>query len=130
MKLLLDTTVVIDALRRRHNRPAWLISLLNDGYRFAVSASTVAEVYAGMRLGEELKTATLLETLDILPVTQSIAYRAGTLKAGYARKGVTLTLVDMFIAATAIDHGLPLVTDNLKHFNLPELTLHPLPSNT
>jgi len=130
LKLLLDTTVVINALRRQHGRPAWLISLLNDGNRFAASVSIVAEIYAGMRLGEELKTVILLDTFDILPVTQIIAHRAGLLKAEYARKGITLNLIDMFIAATAIEYDLPLLTDNRRHFPMPELTLYPLPSNS
>lgn len=83
-----------------------------------------------MRLGEELKTVILLDTFDILPVTQIIAHRAGLLKAEYARKGITLNLIDMFIAATAIEYDLPLLTDNRRHFPMPELTLYPLPSNS
>ena len=37
------------------------------------------------------------------------------------------SLADMMVAATALEHGLSLMTDNRKDFPLPELTLYPLP---
>jgi predicted nucleic acid-binding protein len=33
----------------------------------------------------------------------------------------------MLIAATALEHGLTLITHNRKHFPMPELSFHPLP---
>lgn len=48
-----------------------------------------------------------------------IARRAGSLKSAYARKGQTLDLPDMIVAATALEHGLTLMTDNRKDFPIP-----------
>ena len=39
----------------------------------------------------------------------------------------TLSLADMMVAATALEHGLALMTDNRKDFPLPELNFYPLP---
>jgi predicted nucleic acid-binding protein len=52
----------------------------------------------------------------ILPVTESIAERWGRLAAAGKRSGVTLAVVDGVLAATALEHGLTLVTRNVKDF--------------
>jgi predicted nucleic acid-binding protein len=57
-----------------------------------------------------------------------VARRAGTLKAAWARKGITLTLPDVMIAATALEHYAGLATDNRKHFPMPELQFIAMPS--
>ncbi len=48
-----------------------------------------------------------------------IARRAGSLKSEFARSGKTLSLADMIVAATALEHGLTLMTDNQKDFPIP-----------
>lgn len=52
----------------------------------------------------------------ILPVTESIAERWGRLAARGKRSGVTLAVVDGVLAATALEHGLTLVTRNVRDF--------------
>jgi predicted nucleic acid-binding protein len=52
----------------------------------------------------------------ILPVTESIAERWGHLAAATKQKGVTLAVVDGVIAAKALEHGLTLVTPNVRDF--------------
>lgn len=52
----------------------------------------------------------------ILPVTETIAERWGQMAAAARKQGVTLAVVDGVIAATALEHGLTLVTRNTKDF--------------
>lgn len=52
----------------------------------------------------------------ILPVTESVAGRWGHLAAAGGRSGITLAVVDGVLAATALEHGLALVTRNVKDF--------------
>jgi len=47
--------------------------------------------------------------------------------ASGARRVKTLAYTDVTIAAVALTHNLVLVTDNQKHFPMPELKLLPLP---
>ncbi len=126
MKFLLDTTVLIDALRSRNGRRALLAELVGGGHRLGTGAINVAEVHAGMRPGEEARTEAFLKSLQCYPMTCGIARLAGSLKSRYAREGVTLDLPDMIVAATALEHGLTLMTDNRKHFPAPELQIYDL----
>ena len=126
MTLLLDTTVLIDVLRNKRNRRALLAQLVEQGHILATSALNIGEIYAGMRPEETIQTEAFLESLECFPITAKIARHAGSLKQSREQKGRTLTLADMIVAATALENGIPLMTDNRKDFPLPELTLHPL----
>jgi predicted nucleic acid-binding protein len=65
--------------------------------------------------------------LKFYEVTWGIARRAGELKNEWAKRGHTIALPDVTIAAVALDNGLIPVTDNRKHFPMPDLQLLPLP---
>jgi predicted nucleic acid-binding protein len=125
--VLLDTTVLIDVLRARQKRRSLLAELVEGGHILATAAINIGEVYSGMRLGEEAKTEAFLSSLDCYPMTAAIARRAGTMKSALAQKGQTFSLADMIVAATALEHGLTLMTDNRKDFPSPELNFYPLP---
>jgi predicted nucleic acid-binding protein len=124
---LLDTSVLIDALRGVRGRAEDLAQLVEDGHLLACSVITVAEVYAGMRPRERAATENLLESLETYDVTRQIAERAGLLRRTWAARGKTIALVDLLIASTALESGLILVTDNIRDFPMKELQLHASP---
>jgi len=126
-QLLLDTTVLIDALRNRNQRRKLLAGLVASGRALATSTLNVAEVYGGLRPGEEQATRAFLSGLDLFPVSASIAERAGQLKAAFRRQGQTRSITDMIVAATALENGFPVATDNRRDFQIPGLALFPLP---
>jgi predicted nucleic acid-binding protein len=125
--LLLDTTVLIDTLRNRNQRRRLLASLVASGHVLATSTVNIAEVFAGLRPGEEQATRAFLAGLDLFPVSAAIAERAGQLKAAFRRQGHTRSILDMIVAATAIENGSPVATDNRKDFQIAGLALFPLP---
>ena len=120
---LLDTNILIYQLWGNQKVITLLTELANDG-DFYISAAVRTEILAGMRPHEEAKTLDLLKNLISLPVDNPIADRAGRLLYQYVRRGIKLSLPDVLIAATALEHTLTLVTTNAKHFPMPELTLH------
>jgi predicted nucleic acid-binding protein len=127
MQILLDTSVLIDALRLRRGRRQWLAGLVRAGHNLATSALNLAEVFAGMRPEEEARTKDFLNALQCHEITAEVAEAAGKLKSHWARKGRTLTLADMMVAAIALEQACPLATDNRKDFPIGELDLYPLP---
>ena len=124
---LLDTSVMIDALNRKRNRWQLLASLVETGETLACSAVTVVEIYAGLRPRESAATQIFLEGLEHYNLDWELARYAGLLKNEWSRKGRTLAIADVLIAATALAHKLVLMTDNRKDFPMPQLVLYPLP---
>jgi len=59
----------------------------------------------------------------ILPMSQRIAERWGVLEGQRKLMGHPLHVPDAQIAATALEHGLTLVTRNIKDFENPGLTI-------
>jgi tRNA(fMet)-specific endonuclease VapC len=124
---LLDTCVIIDALNNKRARPALLLDLLGSGHLLACCPINITEIYAGMRPKEEAATEGFLASLQHFPIAPAAARLAGQLKRDYARKGTTLNLGDVIIAAVAIYNQLTLLTDNTKDFPMADLSLYPLP---
>lgn len=127
--LLLDTSVIMDALNDKRDRRNFLRDLLERGNILACCPSNVAEVYAGMRPKEEERTTALLSSLDLYPLTFPVSRLAGELKYTFGRKGTSLSISDSLIAAVAIHHRVALITDNVKDFPMPDIHLYPLPDN-
>jgi predicted nucleic acid-binding protein len=121
---LLDTSVLIDALRGVRDRAEELAQLVEDGHLLGCSVITVAEVYAGMRPRERAATETLFDSLETYDVTRQIAERAGILRRTWAARGRTLALADLLIASTAFGHGVAFFTDNTRDFPMKELQLY------
>jgi hypothetical protein len=126
MRLLLDTSVLIDVLRSRRGRRELLAKLAREGHGLATTALNVAEVFAGMRPEERTQTEAFLDALDCYALTRTAGQLAGTLKGQWSRKGRTLTIADAIVAAVALENDCILMTDNRKDFPMPELEQYPL----
>lgn len=120
---LLDT-VVLSELRKRDRNPnvvRWLAGAPADD--LFLSAVTIGEIERGI-LRQRAKDAAFAEALEtwldrtvhvyadrILPVDTPVARRWGSLSARIGNDGA-----DLLIAATALEHGLTVVTRNVRHF--------------
>jgi len=124
---LLDTSVIIDAINDKKGRRQLLRDLVGQGNTLACCPINITEIYAGLRPQEERNTKAFLHSLELYPLTWPVAEMAGLLKRDHGKKGKTLNLGDVLIAATALHNGLPLLTDNRKDFPMKELSLYSLP---
>ena len=123
MRYLLDTSVVIDFLRRSDKKATLLYRLAHENC--CVSLITHIELFAGKSVWEHSKARVELESLfsdiSVIPLDTTISETAGSIKA----KHHGINLLDCIIAATAIHHGFTLVTLNTKDFSQIEgLTLY------
>lgn len=89
-----------------------------EGRLLALSFATVGEVYYGAahaRWGESRlqRLSDALGRYTILPGTSEIARCFGDIKVQFRDQ---LDERDMWIAATALAHELPIATNNLRHF--------------
>ena len=122
MKSLVDTDVLIDYLRGHPKAVEYLEANVNE---VAISAVSVAELFQGVREGQERqKLSTTLSALVVLPLTEEIAEVAGLYRRDF-RVSTGCGLADCMIAATAAHHGLELVTLNGKHFTMLERVTTP-----
>ena len=121
--ILLDSCILIDLLHGRKETVAQIRELSLRGFSLVTSAVCVAEIYAGMRKGEEKDTETLLSTFHNLPLTGPIARKAGEITNSRRQIGRTHNLNDMMIAATAIKNGCAVLTQNRKDFDISEIEL-------
>ena len=117
---LVDTDVAIDFLRRREYAQKLLENWAGEGL-LAISTLTHLEIYQGMKAGEEGATNTFLDGLISVVVDIPIARRAGTMLGDLRSKGLTIGIADAIIAATALQFGAPLLTNNIEHYPFPNL---------
>lgn len=112
-RLLIDTDVLVDYLRGHSQAVRYLQAQKGP---LALSAITVAELYAGVRDGEEREVLDVFVGIfQVLPVTDAIARQGGLWRRDYG-KSHGVGLADAVIAATAAEAGAVLVTLNRRHF--------------
>lgn len=120
--MLVDTDIFIWYMRGQEGAARFLA----ETGRFSLSAVTYMELIQGMRNKEELQA--LRRSLNtwktpVLLLNDAITSRAMALVEERFLSNA-LRMADALIAATAIEHGLPVATANDKHFRaVQELTL-------
>lgn len=100
-RVLVDSDIVIDHIRGARLLPS---------FPLAYSVITRCELFAGRDNAERLRG--LLARMHEISVDSSIAERGGILK-----RTTQLQTPDALIAATALEHDLPLMTRNKRHFD-------------
>ncbi|HEU5001207.1 MAG TPA: PIN domain-containing protein [Actinomycetota bacterium] len=124
--ILLDTTVLIDALR---GRPAGgrLRSLRAAGDTPFTSAINIEELLRGCHPGEEAAVALLLDGLRLAVLGRRVAEQAAAWRRTFAAHGTTLSQADCLVAAAAAGVGARLATGNVKDFPMPGIVIEHWP---
>lgn len=131
MDLILDTTILIDAERRKLD----LDDLVGDQDSVSIAAITLAELLHGVELGEgrqrERRQAFAEAIASHVPVVtydRRVAATHAMLLAHVQRAGRPRGAHDLIIAATAATHKLTLVTADTDGFvDLPGVSLRSMP---
>lgn len=111
--LVVDTDVLIDYLRDRSQAIDFLEGIEQP---LAVSAITVAELYVGVREGEERRRLdAFVAAFDVLGLDRRTAVQAGLWRRQYGPSH-GMGLADALIAASVEASGATLVTLNRRHF--------------
>lgn len=113
-RLLLDSTVLIDALRGR-SAAQRVAGLRRRGVEPWVCAISVEEVWRGILPGDEEPVRRLFHALRLAPLGVAEGMRAGAWRRQFARQGVTLHQADGLIASAAVG-AVALATANVGDF--------------
>ena len=117
MRLVLDTSVLIDHLR---GRPAAATTLIPDaierGDELCSSYVVRAELLAGMRAGEEETTRDLMRLIAWYDVDEALSEAAGALGRRYLASHQGIEVADLIVAALTEQLDADLKTTNVKHF--------------
>lgn len=131
MAYLFDSDAISEVLRPRPLKPYvdWLKTVPREEQ--FTSAVVIGELYKGAcrSKARERHLANInqrvLAAVTALPYDVATARVFGHICARLEKLGAVLADADLQIAATAIYHGLELVTGNLRHFErIPNLRLH------
>jgi predicted nucleic acid-binding protein len=126
MRVLLDSTVLIDYLR---GRPvvARVHALRVEGDEACTTAINVEEIVRGLRPGEQPGATALFAGLTLVPIVAADGFMAGDWRRTHAERGTTLWQADCLIAAVAARIGARLATANVKDFPMPHVRVEHWP---
>jgi predicted nucleic acid-binding protein len=122
MGVLIDTSVLIASERGKISL-ATLLATRREEDCF-ISAITASELLHGVHRSSDMAVRTrrsvlvnlVLDSLPILPVDLSIARVHAQLWAELAQRGTPIGTHDLWLAASAVTHGLPIATLNVREF--------------
>ena len=116
MTVAVDTSFLVDVLRKHRPAVELLRSYVRQDEALVGSIVVRAEILAGMRPREEARTRQLLGLIQWEPVMEPESEAAGELGRKHPTANVGIETPDLLIAEVALRYGAPLVTANLKHF--------------
>lgn len=120
MAVLIDTDLLVDL---EHGVGAPEFDRLLGEEESAISVVTVSELLHGVHRASGARRARrsafvehLLAGLQAIPITEPVARVHADVWAQLAKRGEVIGAHDLWIAATAIAHGLALATGNAAEF--------------
>ncbi len=117
--LILETSFLVDLereLTRRKAGPAQGFLEKHPDRRLFVTFTISGELAAGHQPGERKTWTALLAPFRILPCTDDVCWLYGQTWRYLSDNGLLIGANDLWIAATALAFGLPLVTRDERQF--------------
>ncbi len=114
--VMVDTSILIDFYRKTDKENFHWLLLVRQGYKFAISAITKYEIYAGATESQLQFWDTILTAIEVIPFGETTVDTAVAINSILKKKRKQIEIADLFIAATAIENNLPFSTLNKKHF--------------
>ena len=120
MRLILDSDICIDAISRRDMSQIEAMKTTKPE-RLAMSVVTYGEVqqgvlYSNRAVADKAQWRRVLSGIELLSVTREVADVWAQIRGLLKSRGQLIGDNDTFIAATALGHGMTLVTRNYRHF--------------
>lgn len=123
MMFLIDTNVLILGLAGQKPESIVLKQLIEDN-QIVFSPVVIAEFLSKAEKKEQKLLVKLISQFTILSIDETIAKIAADYRREFARKKKTAYLLDCFIAAACIEHGVSLLTNDLKDFPMKDIAIY------
>jgi len=120
--VIADTSVWVPFFNRPDSWEKRALDVLIDADEVVMVGIVLAELLQGCRTSEEgdaLKEALL--ALPYLEVTQTTWVKAGEISSSLLRKGVTLSMPDLIVAALAVEHRCSVYSLDAHFKKIPDL---------
>ncbi len=116
---LIDTDWAIDYLNDREPVASEIEELKKEGA--GVSVISVAELYEGVHYSRDPETSErkllgFLSGVAVLGVDEETCKTFGKVRGELRRKGLLIGDFDLLIASTSLRYGVPLCTNNRRHY--------------
>jgi predicted nucleic acid-binding protein len=118
VRYLLDTTFAIDYLRVRDDAIQRMRELIERGDEPFINDIVVCELASGARPADERGLDALIRAVEFVQPGPDVARLAGRWRGEARARGLTLSLPDALIAATADALGATVLTRNERDFAL------------
>ena len=118
-ELILETSFLVDLEREaRREAPGAAFRFLEAEAESSllVTFTIAGELAAGESLAERDVWDELLSSFRVLESNREVCWRYGELYRAQRRTGEIIGANDLWIAATALAYGVPVVTANVAHF--------------
>jgi tRNA(fMet)-specific endonuclease VapC len=119
LRYMLDTNIVIYVIKKR---PLSALQVFNqEAGHMAISSITLAELLHGAEKSNAPAVSLAVvedfcSRLDVLPYGPKAAQHYGSIRSALEKRGQTIGVNDLHIAAHARSEGLTLVSNNLREF--------------
>jgi len=118
-ELILETTFLIDLERevaRSTPGPAHAFLEAHRQRSLFVTFTIAGELACGTSLSARQRWREFLDPFRVLSSTEDVSWEYGQAYRYLRENGLLIGSNDLWIAATALAYGLPLVTRNARHF--------------
>ena len=118
--MIFDTNILIRLereIRRNDEDSAVRFFQALPATRMCITPTIAGEFACGLSMSRQRNWKEFLAPYEILPITEEVTWRYGQIYRDLASKGKLIGTNDLWIAATALAHKVPIATHNVREFS-------------
>lgn len=118
--MIFDTNILIQLEREtRRGEDGSAIKFMRSlpATRMCITPTIAGEFACGLSMAKHEKWLEFLSPFEVLPITQDVTWQYGQIYQKLSSIGKIIGTNDLWIAATALAHSVPVATNNVREFS-------------